>query len=259
MASPHASSWEAVAAWSEPNRPSTGRFNCRKRICAVAPRECTGQPATAAPQHRPGHVPRHLDDAIKVEVALGIEDLNAALRQRVGAAALRLDAILSQLVQQIVADAMPVAVHRACILLAHRRCGVPDSRRQARPRRTPSGRCSDRRRARPPRRRGAGCRPSCRRSCRRAAAAPAGRRSRRSPPSNVPLCRCRSRGSRSPTPRAHPSQMTSNGPHRPTNSAAVSSAPVRSSAIRRMLVIVMPLPRQRSCRDSSGLADRAIA
>lgn len=83
----------------------------------MAARECAGQPATAAPQHRPGHPPRHLDDAIEVEVALGIEDLNAALRQRVGAAALRLDAISSQLVQQIVVDAMPVAVRRPRILL----------------------------------------------------------------------------------------------------------------------------------------------
>lgn len=71
----------------------------RKRICALAPREGTGQPATSAPQHRPGHSPRHLDDAIEIDVALGVEDLNAALRQRVGVAALRRDAILSQLIQ----------------------------------------------------------------------------------------------------------------------------------------------------------------
>ena len=88
-----------------------------RHIGTAAARQGTGQSAAPAPQDGRGQAPSHLDHAIEIAVALGIEDLNAAMRQRVGPALPGVDILRFQLRQQILADLIPIALRRPRELL----------------------------------------------------------------------------------------------------------------------------------------------
>ena len=56
-----------------------GPLKLRRSIGAMIARKRTGQTAAAAPEHRSRHASPHFGDAVEIEVALGVEDLNTAL------------------------------------------------------------------------------------------------------------------------------------------------------------------------------------
>ena len=214
----------------------------RRRVAGQRPR----QTAAAAPQHRLGGLPPQRDDAREVRVGFGVEDGQPWRQRRVGTpqcapasparprAATRSPLIGAQPSACRAGQLAPAAGDRA-----------PGRERPARRRHASSRPAGSTRRLRPARCRATGCPASCRRCRLRAAPAPAPPRRRPLRRPCSPASRCRAPRLAAAHPRSAPPQKTGTGPARPTNSAAVSKAPVRSSAIRRRVGILATAPRLR--------------